>query len=139
VGRDYLTRCPPSGEDRGGSERARGGGPQVRPWACLMVISGRKAKKWVRGMPLALVYSCISFQVDNSKSMSVYVLTMGRVYKKIYVDDEIYRLFKQNVKPVKVSQALEVYMDIVNRAEGSKLQAYIEKMVEERFKIIPST
>jgi len=64
---------------------------------------------------------------------------MGRVYKKIYVDDEIYRLFKQNVQPVKVSQALEVYMDIVNRAEGSKLQAYIEKMVEERFKIIPST
>lgn len=58
---------------------------------------------------------------------------MGRVYKKIYVDDDIYRLFKKTVKPVKVSQAIEVYMDLVNRAEGSQLQAYIERIVEQQF------
>jgi len=99
-----------------------------------MVITDRKAKKWVRGMPLVLVYSCISIHVDRWRRMGVYVWAMGKSYKKIYLDDSLYTAFKAAVRPLRVNQALQVYMDIVVRSEGSMLQSYLERMIEEKLK-----
>ena len=85
-------------------------------------------------MPLVLVYSCISSHVDRWGWTGVYVRAMGKSYKKIYLDDALYAAFKEAVKPLRVNQALQVYMDIVVRNEGSMLQSYIERMVEEKMK-----
>lgn len=59
---------------------------------------------------------------------------MGKSYKKIYLDDELYTAFKETVMPLRVNQALQVYMDIVVRNEGSMLQSYLERMIEEKLK-----
>jgi len=66
--------------------------------------------------------------------MGVYVRAMGKSYKKLYLDDALYAAFKETVKPLRVNQALQVYMDIVVRNEGSMLQSYLERMVEEKMK-----
>lgn len=59
----------------------------------------------------------------------VQVCTMGRVYKKIYVDEKAYKDFKKAVKPLKVSQSLEIYMKVVAASGHQPFQALLDDMV----------
>jgi len=52
---------------------------------------------------------------------------MSRVYKKIYVDEAIYKQYKKAILPLKPSQGIEVYMSVVVKAQGSPVQTLIDE------------
>lgn len=55
---------------------------------------------------------------------------MKKVYVKVYVTEEIYKAFKECIKPMKVGPALDVFMDKTCRTDGSLFQKRIENIVE---------
>lgn len=59
---------------------------------------------------------------------------MGKSYRKVYVDDDIYKTFKRIIHPMKVSQTIELYMRAAIEARGSMMEGFIEQLVENYFK-----
>lgn len=54
---------------------------------------------------------------------------MAKVYKKIYIDEKTFKDFKKAVKPLKVSQSLEIYMKVVAASGHQPFQALLDEMV----------
>ncbi len=55
---------------------------------------------------------------------------MKKIYVKVWVTEQIYKEFKQCIKPMKVGPALDVFMDMTCRTDGSLFQRKIENIVE---------
>jgi len=55
---------------------------------------------------------------------------MKKVYVKVYVTEEIYKAFKECIKPMKVGPALDIFMDMAVRTDGSVFQKKLETIVE---------
>jgi hypothetical protein len=56
---------------------------------------------------------------------------MKKKYVKIYITEQVYRDFKECIKPMKVGPALDVFMDMTVRTSGSFFQQRIENIGED--------